>query len=700
MYVIPSFLGGYASRRTEGRLDLQNYATFQKENTNWIVTPAGPVTKRPGIKNIGEGLGEQEGRWVTMKNGDADDDIFLLVEGRIFRLVDGLLTEMDVEDTAGAGYWQPLTDAELPDMQWVDVRTLTAHYVIMVHENMVPQYLKIKDADTVVMDDLDNLASLSFPATTATTTGTFCTTGGSDCPGVVCLYQSRLIFARTTDDPGYVSVSKVGSMTDFTYSSPATADEGWEGYITEAADYYVQWIVPWKTLAVGTDSGVWLLADNNIDASTIEQFIWYGRQGANKVVGYPIDANLIYSGITGKDLKAMTFSEEQAGYNIPSLNEFADDILTGVVLRTTYQSSPFQLMWVLCEDGTAAGLTYSRSGIAWHKHLFGSGKTKDILIAKYEGRQRLLVLNIDDQESAAKSPDGNYYWLAGIMDELKNNPTSSADVHLDFYKYFTSESIDATATTTGANTYVTLDTELTKDYDYIYCKVTEGGDDWVDREFMIGDYTPASSYEYELLDVLGNEFDSTALAGEITKIETGFRTKWTWPEFARLAEWASPDIRNTPNKYSSNYNGLYRNGDFEEYDGYDPGMTGIVLGDESEILYNTTAVGVTIPSLLIPFSPYVQSFLPIGVARTLIRLDNAHGFGMLTEDEDGYVDVISFDINEVEEFDVPAESFSGIAEKDFQTPHSYEPKISMFHDIPAPCTVCALMIDFGEQDGF
>lgn len=704
MYHIPSFAGGYASRRAEGRLDLENYRTFQKETHNFIVQPSGPLVKRPAVKDIGEGLSELKGRWITMSNGEADDDIFLLTEGKIYRLTDGWLVEQDVENVAGAGYWQQYTDSELPDIQWVDIRTIlpvagAKHYIILAHESMVPQYFEIKNSTTIIWDDLDNLEAMTFPGTPATTSGTFCATGGSDCPGVVCLYQSRLIFARTTDDPGYIAASKVGSLVDFSYSGTPIANEGWQGYVTETADYYINWIVPWKTLSIGTNMGVWLLNDGNIDASSIEQFTWYGRQPTNTAVAKPIDANLLFAGTNGQTIFGMTFNEQESGYNIPNLTELADDVCLAGARILTYQSSPFQIMWILCADGTISAITYGHGRIAWHKHIVGAPYTEDILVCKYGGVPRLLVVNIMNIESPSKTQDGNYYWIAGMMDELKLNPNSEDDVHLDFYREFESLSLVIDSLTTGAQTYADFNKELRKNEDLIYCKITEGDDDWIDREFLIGDYQAATNWEYELLDVLGNAFDSSGLAGSATRAVTGFRTMFFWSEHTTLAEWIYPEIENEPNKYSCNYGGLYRNGAFGTYAGYyGPGTPGIILADTSQIIYHSGAVGVTIPSLAIPFSPFTANYNPIGVARVLIRLDDTYGFAMLTEGINGYIDVIYFDLNEVETFDTAAEPFSGIAEKDFQTAHSYEPRIVMFHDIPAPCVICSLAVDLGNQE--
>lgn len=318
---------------------------------------------------------------------------------------------------------------------------------IRINSEIAPQikwgYVEITGftSTTVVTAEVKlDLADEPYTATTSTTNtsewalGAFSGTTGY--PRAVQIYQQRLVFAGTLDEPSTVFFSKVASFLDFSTSEPlgqATGnfdsanraiigeqifeDNALSLTISSDTVDQIEWISEDRKLTIGTSGGIFQIygADDDVTITPFNFSIVKASAWASHPTVLPVKIgnNLLYVQQNGRKLRELAFDKVQDQYAAQDLTLRSEDISQSGFKEMSYQDQPNSIVWCLRNDGRLAGLTYVDllSMHAWHRHTIGGTHTD----ATYGNHAKV--------ESIACIPRETYDQLYMIVKREINNTT-------------------------------------------------------------------------------------------------------------------------------------------------------------------------------------------------------------------------------------------------------------------------------------
>ena len=262
-----------------------------------------------------------------------------------------------------------------------------------------------RTSTTVVTAEVKaDLADEPYSATTNTNNtkewalGAFSGTTGY--PRAVQIYQQRLVFAGTLEEPSSIFFSKVASFLDFSTSEPlgqATGNFDSAGRsiigeqifednalsLTISSDTVdqIEWISEDRKLTIGTSGGIFQIFGSEDDVtltpfnfSIVKASAWASHP---TVLPVKIGNNLLYVQQNGRKLRELAFDKQQDQYAAADLTLRAEDISQSGFKEMSYQDQPNSVVWCLRNDGRLAALTYVDllSMRAWHRHTIGGSHT-------------------------------------------------------------------------------------------------------------------------------------------------------------------------------------------------------------------------------------------------------------------------------------------------------------------------------------
>lgn len=199
-------------------------------------------------------------------------------------------------------------------------------------------------------------------------------------PGILCLFEQRLIAANNGSQTQTFWGSVSGNFTDF---EEGVLDNQALNYTigSEQADV-IRWMSPGKQLLIGTTDAEYVVSANNLNEALtptnirVARETTYGSSPCNPVrVGNAVlfmqrrgdpDNN-------GRKMREMAYSFEIDAFVANDLTIWSEHITGEGVTKLAYQADPDSLVWGVRADGYLPCLTYERAQevVAWHKHWLG-----------------------------------------------------------------------------------------------------------------------------------------------------------------------------------------------------------------------------------------------------------------------------------------------------------------------------------------
>ena len=195
-------------------------------------------------------------------------------------------------------------------------------------------------------------------------------------PGAVGFFEGRLCWARTTDNPETIWMSRVDDFINHSVSSPIQDDDAIA--VTARSDSLneVKWIAEGTDLFVGTSAAIRTVGANSPTGGFSPTNIRQKREstfGASNIQPIRVGSVALYPGYYRKDIREVAYSIESDGYVSQDLSILSEHIPAHGVKQMAYAQSPASLVWIVLDDGSLAGLTYERDQqvIAFHRHIIG-----------------------------------------------------------------------------------------------------------------------------------------------------------------------------------------------------------------------------------------------------------------------------------------------------------------------------------------
>jgi hypothetical protein len=250
---------------------------------------------------------------------------------------------------------------------------------------------------TVVLVKLKK-AIAGVGATTEWQLGSFSETTGY--PRTVQIYQQRLVYAGTTEEPQTLFFSKTADFFNFAATEPLGRSTGqfdsagrsiigeqiYEDNalsLTISSDTVdqIEWLSEDRRLTIGTSGGIFQCygTDDDVTLTPFSFSITKVSAWACDPTALPakVGNNLLYVQNNGRKLRELAFDKLQDQYSAADLTLRSEDISETGLIATAYQDQPYSVLWCLRNDGRLAGLTYVDllQMRAWSRHTIGGSHT-------------------------------------------------------------------------------------------------------------------------------------------------------------------------------------------------------------------------------------------------------------------------------------------------------------------------------------
>jgi len=280
------------------------------------------------------------------------------------------------DNVADLSFLTPYLEADLTQLQTIQAPSESAVYA--VHPNY-PIY-------KFVYDDASN----QFSFTIVTFVGAPAEWVGENWPSTGAFFQGRLWLGGSPQQPETFWASRSGVPEDFTPG--VNADDGLEFTLEKFGQ--IQWMSATKNLVIGTEFNEFIItSETGIITPSDVQATQQSAYGSNYVKSLQIGDQVFYVSADGTKIRAMQYDFTTDNWLSRDIT-FSSDHLTSVGIKDmAWVQNPYNILWVVLNDGTFAALVYERSYnlIGWAR---GDtyGKLTDITSGELSGQSFAVAL--------------------------------------------------------------------------------------------------------------------------------------------------------------------------------------------------------------------------------------------------------------------------------------------------------------------
>ena len=219
----------------------------------------------------------------------------------------------------------------------------------------------------------------------------------NDYPYTVCFFQDRLCFGGCPSKPDTIWMSVTGSYEDFTNSA---ADDNRVTVTLLAREVNkIQWMAPSRRLLVGTASSEWWVSGTS-DQDPITQSSFIARKdsdwGSARIRPVQLGGQTFFIQRMGSTLREMAYDYVDDKYLSADPGIVANHLFQNYeVLEMDYQQVPYNIIWMIRDDGTLLGFTYSKEHnvFGWHRHTTeASGEFESLAVIPGSAEDELWVV--------------------------------------------------------------------------------------------------------------------------------------------------------------------------------------------------------------------------------------------------------------------------------------------------------------------
>ena len=192
-------------------------------------------------------------------------------------------------------------------------------------------------------------------------------------PGAVELFQQRIWFGRSNNLLQDVYASRAGSLKSFASSTVSVDDDPIEQLISARSVQEVRHFIPLRDLLIMTSDGEWGFDTGDLGyltpgAGLISHSWWGCAPGVKPAI---VGNSAVFADKTARSIRDVYFQAAAAGFESSELSLLAKHLFKNRSVRSIcYANTPYQVLFVVFEDGRAASCTYVRDQqiFAWARH--------------------------------------------------------------------------------------------------------------------------------------------------------------------------------------------------------------------------------------------------------------------------------------------------------------------------------------------
>ncbi len=183
-------------------------------------------------------------------------------------------------------------------------------------------------------------------------------------PRAVTIFQERLAFASTKQQPRTTFFSASGDYEDFQIPDPLTDEAPITVTIAGARQDRIEWIAEVeRLLMVATSDGIVSIGGTDnavIKPDNVQQRRHAQVGAAPDIPPARVGTVLLFAGFHRDKLHELQYSVDADGYDAPALSILSDHFYTSQIAHLVYAQNPHDLLIMPNGDGDLISLTYER----------------------------------------------------------------------------------------------------------------------------------------------------------------------------------------------------------------------------------------------------------------------------------------------------------------------------------------------------
>ena len=201
-----------------------------------------------------------------------------------------------------------------------------------------------------------------------------------DYPGCVALYQQRLVWAGTRNDPARVWMSAAGDFYENRPHETLQVNDPIDFILPITQFARINFIVELGKLLAFGESSELLIGSNSDNTGVAYNTIMATTQShlgcKRRLPPIVVNNSLLFADRTGQSVRDYNYKIEDSLYGGSDISIFSSDIFGDKsIVDWTYQQHPNSTVWCVLSDGSLASLTYikEQNFCAWATHTLGGG---------------------------------------------------------------------------------------------------------------------------------------------------------------------------------------------------------------------------------------------------------------------------------------------------------------------------------------
>lgn len=236
-------------------------------------------------------------------------------------------------------------------------------------------------------------ALASTTASTEWRLGMFSDTTGH--PACVTFHEQRLVLANTTDRPQTVWFSRAGDIEIFqpdndSYKDEVDATSAMTYTVASRDSNDIVWLSSRNVLFLGTRGAIFAAKASSLDEAMTPNNI--SIKPAVKTAAHaamPIETTnaTLFIHFHQRKLLELAYNVENDAMAAVDLSILSEHLSQGKIKAISRQEEPYNILWIITDDGKLRGLTYLRDQqvVGWHKHTIGGTNVSVKSVASIPG---------------------------------------------------------------------------------------------------------------------------------------------------------------------------------------------------------------------------------------------------------------------------------------------------------------------------
>lgn len=189
-----------------------------------------------------------------------------------------------------------------------------------------------------------------------------------DYPGVVGIYQQRLVFGRSNNEPQTVWMSETGSFDSMAVAQPLRDDSAITATVDSKQMNEIRHFIPLRDMLMLTSGAEFKIRSGDTSGAVTPTSLRFDIQsywGSSNVPPIVSGTSILMAQNSGKAVRDLHYQLSEDGYAGNEVSILAEHLLDSPIRDWAYQQDPFSTVWICLESGKLLTFTYMREQEIW-----------------------------------------------------------------------------------------------------------------------------------------------------------------------------------------------------------------------------------------------------------------------------------------------------------------------------------------------